>query len=34
MTVFDNIAVPLTVEKLSLFERIPLLKYLSPRRKS
>ncbi|MEJ5021248.1 ABC transporter ATP-binding protein [Ochrobactrum vermis] len=33
MTVFDNIAVPLTVEKLSLFERIPLLKYLSPRRK-
>ncbi|ABS13368.1 MULTISPECIES: ABC transporter ATP-binding protein [Brucella] len=33
MTAFDNIAVPLTVEKLSLLERIPLIKHLSPRRK-
>lgn len=33
MTAFDNIAVPLTVEKLSLLERIPLFKHLSPRRK-
>ncbi|MBV2143612.1 ABC transporter ATP-binding protein [Falsochrobactrum sp. TDYN1] len=34
MTVFDNIAVPLTVQKLSLFERLPLIKHLSPRRRS
>lgn len=34
MTVFDNIAVPLTVQKLNLFERLPLIKHLSPRRRN
>lgn len=34
MSVFDNIAVPLTIQHLNLFERLPLLKHLSPRRRS
>ena len=33
MNVFDNIAVPLTIQQLSLLERLPLIKYLSPRRR-
>ncbi|HVY00204.1 MAG TPA: ABC transporter ATP-binding protein [Pseudorhodoplanes sp.] len=33
MTVFDNIALPLTMARLSVFERIPLIKWLSPRRR-
>ena len=32
MTVFDNIALPLTMTRLNLFERLPLLRRLSPRR--
>jgi len=32
MTVFDNIALPLTMARLNLLERLPLLKHLSPRR--
>ena len=33
MTAFDNIAVPLTMQRLSLAERLPLVKHLSPRRR-
>lgn len=33
MTAFGNIALPLSVGRLSLFERLPLLKHLSPRRR-
>jgi multiple sugar transport system ATP-binding protein len=33
MTAFDNIALPLVVGRLSLPERLPLLRYLSPRRR-
>ena len=32
MTVFDNIALPLTIARLSLFERLPFVKHLSTRR--
>jgi multiple sugar transport system ATP-binding protein len=32
MSVFDNIALPLTVSRLTLAERLPLLRLLSPRR--
>ncbi len=32
MSVFENIALPLTMSRLNLFERIPLLRLLSPRR--
>jgi ABC-type sugar transport system ATPase subunit len=32
MSAFDNIALPLTVGRLSLAERLPLIKHLSPRR--
>jgi multiple sugar transport system ATP-binding protein len=33
MTVFGNIALPLTVQRLSLWERLPLVKHLSIRRR-
>jgi multiple sugar transport system ATP-binding protein len=33
MTVFDNIALPLTMQRLNLFERLPLVRHLSPRRR-
>lgn len=33
MSVFDNIALPLMVGQLSLFERLPIVKFLSPRRR-
>src|SRR5581483_7086015 len=33
MTVFDNIALPLTMARLSLLERLPLLRLFSPRRR-
>jgi multiple sugar transport system ATP-binding protein len=33
MTVFDNIALPLTMARLNLLERLPLVKWLSPRRR-
>ena len=33
MTVFDNIALPLTMTRLNLLERLPLLRHLSPRRR-
>jgi len=33
MTAFDNIALPLVVGRLSLPERLPLIRYLSPRRR-
>jgi multiple sugar transport system ATP-binding protein len=33
MNAFDNIALPLTVGRLSLFERLPIIKHLSPRRR-
>ncbi|MEP7207331.1 MAG: ATP-binding cassette domain-containing protein [Casimicrobiaceae bacterium] len=33
MSVFDNMALPLTMSRLSLVERIPLLRLLSPRRR-
>ena len=32
MTVFDNIALPLTMARLNLFERLPFVKHLSTRR--
>lgn len=32
MSAFDNVALPLAVSRLNLFERLPLLRYLSPRR--
>ena len=32
MSAFDNVALPLAVSRLGLFERLPFLKYLSPRR--
>ena len=32
MSAFDNVALPLTVSRLTLLERLPLVKYLSPRR--
>ncbi len=32
MTVFDNIALPLSMRRLSLVERLPLVKHASPRR--
>ncbi|MFM9940800.1 MAG: ABC transporter ATP-binding protein [Hyphomicrobiaceae bacterium] len=32
MSAYDNIALPLTVSRLSLLERLPVVKYLSPRR--
>ena len=32
MSAFENIAVPLSMARLSLFERLPLIRYLSPRR--
>ena len=34
MNVASNIALPLTMQRLSLWERLPLVKYLSPRRRS
>ncbi|MEO8137443.1 MAG: ABC transporter ATP-binding protein, partial [Betaproteobacteria bacterium] len=34
MSVFENIALPLTMSRLNLFERIPLLRLLSPRRRA
>ena len=33
MSVFENIALPLTMSRLKLFERVPLLRLLSPRRR-
>src|SRR3954452_4670377 len=33
MSVFDNIALPLTMTRLNLFERLPLMRHLSPRRR-
>src|SRR3982751_3180697 len=33
MSVFENIALPLTMSRLNVFERIPLLRLLSPRRR-
>ena len=33
MSAFDNIALPLTVSRLSLFERLPVVRHLSPRRR-
>ena len=33
MTVFDNIALPLTMARLNLFERLPFVKHLSTRRR-
>jgi multiple sugar transport system ATP-binding protein len=33
MTVFGNIALPLVMQKLSLVERLPLLRFFSPRRR-
>ncbi|HET9069763.1 MAG TPA: ABC transporter ATP-binding protein, partial [Amaricoccus sp.] len=33
MSVHDNIAVPLSVQRLTLAERLPLIKHLSPRRR-
>lgn len=32
MSAFDNVALPLTVSRLALLERLPLIKFLSPRR--
>ena len=34
MSVFENIALPLTMSRLNLLERIPLLRLLSPRRRA
>ena len=34
MSVFENIALPLTMARLNVLERIPLLRLLSPRRRA